>query len=67
MQTLSFPAGLAPLGYVLFTKTVAFVQRELAVRAAVRELRGMDDRNLADIGIFRGDIKNAVRGRMATK
>jgi hypothetical protein len=67
MQTLSFPAGFAPLGYVLFTKTVAFVQRELAVRAAVRELRHMDDRSLADIGICRGEIKNAVRGRLAAK
>lgn len=67
MQTLSLTASLAPLGYVLYSKAVTFVHRELAVRAAVRELRSMDDRSLADIGIRRGEIKNAVRGRLAAK
>lgn len=67
MQPLNFPAGFAPLSYILFTKTVAFVQREFAVRAAVRELRNMDDRRLADFGIRRGEIKNAVRGRLTAR
>ena len=67
MQTLSLTASLAPLGYALYAKAVTLVQREWAVRAAVRELRGMDDRSLADIGIRRGEIKNAARGRLAAK
>lgn len=30
---------------------------------AVRELSALDNRQLADLGITRGDIKNVARGR----
>lgn len=48
-------------------KAVAFVHNELAVRAAAADLRQMDDRALADIGICRGEINDAVRGRCVAK
>lgn len=67
MTTLTLSQGFAPKGHSLIAKAIAFVQHELAVRAAVRDLRRMDDRTLADIGICRGEIKAAVRGRRLAK
>lgn len=31
---------------------------------AIRELRGLDDRSLSDLGISRGDIKAVVKGSL---
>ena len=67
MNTLTFPVSFAPKAQPLFAKTIAFVHNELALRAAMRELRRMDDRTLADIGICRGEIKDAVLGRRKAK
>lgn len=75
MNSATFPQVTAPTGHTSIAKaafTLALgrvkalgdlIDNELAVRAAVRDLRRMDDRGLADIGICRGEINTAVRGR----
>ena len=63
--TLAYVSSNA--GHSFVAKAAAFVRNELTVRAAARDLRQMDDRTLADIGIYRGDINNAVRGRRVTR
>ncbi|MDD2860809.1 MAG: DUF1127 domain-containing protein [Acidiphilium sp.] len=57
-----------------FNRTVAmfdrvrdyFVQLSTA-RAAFRELSQLNDRELADLGIARSDIRNVVRGKFPTR
>jgi len=75
MNSATFPHVTAPAGHVSFAKAAYtqalgwvkpvanWIDHEVAVRAAVRELRRMDDRSLADIGICRGEINTVVRGR----
>ena len=38
---------------------------ELLLRKAVRELRGLDDRTLRDLGLRRGDIDHVARNGRA--
>ena len=67
MNTLTHAYVSSSAGPSFVAKAAAFVHNELTVRAAVRDLRQMDDRALADIGICRGEINDAVRGRRVTK
>lgn len=79
MTTVTFHQVSAPEGHHSFVKTasvaaldlikslVARIENELAVRAAIRALRRMDDRSLADIGICRAEINAAVRGRRVAR
>ncbi|MBL4615416.1 MAG: DUF1127 domain-containing protein [Magnetovibrio sp.] len=72
MTTLTFnhlPSGNAfvakaskLLSLAGFDNVMAYIRREMAVRAAVVELQQLDDRCLADIGITRGEITGVVRG-----
>jgi len=62
MTTLTLNHVSSPSEFTFVAKAVAFVRKELKARAAIDELNRLDDRALADIGITRGDIKNAVRG-----
>lgn len=39
------------------------IRREVTARQAIRKLDAMSDRQLADMGIARRDIRTAVRGR----
>jgi uncharacterized protein YjiS (DUF1127 family) len=57
-------AGLdAPPQTGLFGRLIAAVRRDLAYRQAAFELAQMDDRMLADIGVSRGELPWAVRGK----
>lgn len=38
------------------------IPQELAIQRAIAELHGLSDRQLADLGIARGDIEKRVRG-----
>jgi len=79
MNTVTFPHVSSPEGHHVFAKAAstvafgwvkslaAFVENEMAVRTAIRDLRLMDDRTLADIGICRAEIKDAARGRLLAK
>ncbi len=44
----------------------AFVERR-AQRAAYRELSELNDRELADLGVARSDIRNIVRGKFPAR
>jgi len=51
-----------------FSKLARRLSRELYLRSVTRTLQQFDDRILADIGLRRGEIENAVRngrGRLA--
>lgn len=77
MTTVSLPHGSIHAGFALLEKGLAFfsssrvkaltdsVRTEMQLRAAMRELRKMDDHALADIGINRTDIEDVVRGRLS--
>lgn len=79
MTTVTFHQVSSPEGHHSFVKStvntvqnvvkamISSVENELTVRAAIRALRNMDDRTLADIGICRGEINAAVRGRRAVR
>jgi uncharacterized protein YjiS (DUF1127 family) len=79
MTTVTFHQVSSPEGHPSFVKTVSIVtlglikslvariDNELAIRTAVRALRRMDDRSLADIGICRAEINAAVRGRRVAR
>jgi uncharacterized protein YjiS (DUF1127 family) len=41
---------------------LARLRHALEMRRALREVRELDDRMLADIGISRGELERAVRG-----
>lgn len=59
---VSFPAV-----FNAFENVVAYIRKELVVHAAVRELRELDDRALADIGLTRANIVEVVRGHKTAK
>jgi uncharacterized protein YjiS (DUF1127 family) len=42
---------------------IHFIRTAIARRRAISHLRGMDDRQLKDVGILRHDIVNVVYGR----
>jgi uncharacterized protein YjiS (DUF1127 family) len=42
---------------------IHFIRTAIARRRAISHLRGMDDRQLKDVGIPRQDIVNVVYGR----
>lgn len=57
-----------------FNRTVAVFERlrsmftaQRAARAAYRELSELNDRELADLGIARADIRSVVRGKFPTR
>ena len=64
---LTHSHGSFPTVFNAFENVVAYIRKELTVHAAVRELRDLDDRALADIGITRGSIVEAVRGQKTSK
>jgi|GEM_PF-1693068 len=76
MSTLTFNHHL-PIGHNVLNGMVKFmslawmehiktrIRYEMDVRAAISDLHAMDSRTLDDIGINRGDIEAAVRGRRA--
>ena len=64
---LTHSHGFLPTVFNAFENGVAYVRKELMVHAAIRELRQLDDRSLADIGITRADIARAVRGQKTAK
>lgn len=45
----------------MFEKLKAHIKKQQKVRRAVSELNSMTNRDLADIGISRGDIERLVR------
>jgi len=45
----------------LYNRLVGAIKTDFKVRAAERQLYGMTDRELADIGLCRGDIHFAIR------
>lgn len=53
---LAVPAATPRLGLL------GRIRRALALRRALREVRELDDRMLADVGISRGELERAVRG-----
>lgn len=62
-NTLVLTGGLrSPAQLGLFHRLTAAVRRELRLRRAEAELRWLDDRELADMGLRREDIRAAVRG-----
>ena len=73
MSTLTFshfPVGHNVLNGVVKFISLAWMEHiktriryEMDVRAAISELNRLDSRSLDDIGICRGDIEAAVRGR----
>ena len=69
MNTLhiSHSHGSFPTVFNAFENVVAYIRKELTVHAAIRELRQLDDRALADIGITRANIVEAVRGQKTAK
>ena len=67
MNTLSLTPVSSSLEFTFVAKAVAFVRKEIKARAAIDALSRLDDRALADIGITRGDIKNAVRGSRSAR
>ena len=64
---LTHSHGFLPTVYNAFESVVAYVRKELMVHVAIRELRQLDDRALADIGITRANIVEAVRGQKTAK
>lgn len=57
-----------------FNRTVAMFERvrsmfkqQREVRSAYRELSELNDRELADLGIARADIRHVVRGKFPTR
>jgi uncharacterized protein YjiS (DUF1127 family) len=57
-----------------FNRTVAMFERvramftqQRATRQAYRELSELNDRELADLGIARSDIRNVVRGKFPSR
>jgi uncharacterized protein YjiS (DUF1127 family) len=46
------------------TWILAAIRSALALRAPSQALQALDDRLLADIGISRGEIEPAVRGKL---
>jgi uncharacterized protein YjiS (DUF1127 family) len=42
-------------------RLIARIRNERRIRRAVDELKALDDRTLADIGVTRGDVEHAVR------
>jgi uncharacterized protein YjiS (DUF1127 family) len=42
---------------------IHFIRTAISRRRAISYLRGMDDRQLKDVGILRHDIVNVVYGR----
>lgn len=70
MTTMIFPHASSADGKGLMSKAVSLwaalavlVREELKVRAAIAELKQMNDRALDDIGVARHDIERVVRGR----
>jgi len=45
----------------LIRRSIAWLKSRRQIRRAVNELLALDDRMLADIGVSRGEIFNAVR------
>jgi uncharacterized protein YjiS (DUF1127 family) len=52
--------NLNDLGFARFGRAIL---TEFRTRAVVRTLQRFDDRLLADIGVYRGEIDSLVRGR----
>jgi uncharacterized protein YjiS (DUF1127 family) len=50
---------------VFISLLIARVRAYLNYRASVRALSGLSDRELADIGVSRGDISSVARGASA--
>jgi uncharacterized protein YjiS (DUF1127 family) len=48
---------------VTIGNTIRKIGREMRARRAMRQLHELDDRTLADLGLTRGDIEAAARGR----
>lgn len=64
-HSIAKTASIAALALV--KSLAARFHSELTIRAAIRALRRMDDRTLADIGICRAEINAAVRGRRVAR
>ncbi|AWU93846.1 DUF1127 domain-containing protein [Azospirillum ramasamyi] len=54
-----FDAGTK--GSTVFQRAVHWVRERMELRRAERELNHMSDAELSDIGLTRGEIRNAVR------
>ena len=54
-----FDAGTK--GSAVFQRAVHWVRERMELRRAERELNHMSDAELSDIGLTRGEIRNAVR------
>ncbi len=55
-----------PLRFTASTGPIARLRSWQKKRRAIRDLQGLDERLLADIGLTRGDIRPVVEGLLAT-
>jgi uncharacterized protein YjiS (DUF1127 family) len=51
----------------MFERVRAVFTQQRAARVAFRELSQLNDRELADLGIGRSDIRNVVRGKFSPR
>lgn len=66
MTTLAVSTANAPAATGFFARLRAQREASRTVRATMRELNALSDRDLNDIGISRADIADVARGRIST-